>query len=1564
MCRKLILLLAVVLGVIVGFSSVASAAIITGVVRSGGNSGDRAPIGPFTGNTQPLATQAGGLTDGNYVFSDREYTWINTPEDVDGAEYVRTFNTDKGSNVTYTVTFSSRATVLLTCDDRFGDLQAYADNIVRDFAAPGEFTDTGWDVFVGGDSDRQLSVFSAALPAGIYTFHAPPTGNNFYVIGAMPPPAPNRKAHNPTPEDGPRTKPSGVEGAGFYMLLEFDPGHGAKYHTAYFSEIFDDVNERNEDVCLGSPPWPEYLETTYFVGYDDETLPEFARVPLERNVIYYWVVDEANDTNDYPGDVWSFTIASEEAWGPSPADGARYVFGEPSVTLSWQMGDVDDKEYKVIYDVYHGADEGAVEAGTAALINVTEGTECTIGPLTAGEDYYWKVNTLLQLKHWPFSIFKTVEGYVWHFGTKPVMPIIDPTLIGWWRFDEGAGDVAMDWSGYDNDGVIVGGAERVPGKIEDAIELNGVNQRVDISLTDGVPTAVNPPEISIAMWVKPDMTSGTRTMFYVDELHRDNGGTGFGRIRCRINGGNWQFRSGEAVSQTNIDAVGPAVVTGEWVHYAGVKIDNDALYVYIDGALGGTANFGVGGILLPDCSIGGENDGDDPFGGLIDEVRLYLRGLSQSEIQHIMDPSAPYNPTPTDGEVDVAIGTKLTWSPGTDDSTGSAYTEHDVYFGTSFAEVESATEPVITLTGPNEYTPPALEYNTSYYWRIDGVNSGGVPYTGSVWTFRATFNPADVSDPHLKLWLKFDGDPCDSSGHGRHGTEYGGPVYVAGYDGEAISLDGVDDYVDVEHSVGISGADPRTIAGWAKARTTAISDWTNLFGFTGPSGAGGHFDIEIVGATDSTTAGYYGLHMYGDEYDIMPCDLEWHHLAATYDGMQANWYADAVHMGFAAPAVTINTPGDIHVGRRDDNTNYFPGTIDDVRIYDYVLNATQLATVMRINLAWAWNPNPGNGATGVGRTPMLTWTGGDYATSHYVFFGTDEDALPQVAGPQPTTSYNPGILDLGTTYYWAIGEANAAAPPDYMDRGRTWKFTTMDYLVIDNMDVYVPYDVPAGPHIFVAWRDGKGDCAGSGNNTGANLLETTPALFATSQLMQYDWDNDGFVLNPCTGTADDPRPYYYSKIEAQVAGLPSGIGSNWTMGGVKALSLLFYGDTLNSINDPLWVQLSDSSGPGEKVEYGAYADESLADIQDPNWHEWLIDLKDFDVQLSDVRSIAIGVGDENATSPHISSGTLYIDDVRLYTARCIPSRNSADFAKVDYAPEGAPDCVVNYKELEIMTRDWLDYDGAVIDIDAIDPGAANLVASYEFTGNFNDSSANAIHGTANGGVSTSYDADLGSAVAVFDGISGHVDLGNPPQLDFSTGSWAITAWIKPITTTDQHTVYCKGGDAAGGIRYMLTVAETNDHRMTVTTDDNSDKYQRHGDIQIDDGEWHHVVGMRDGTVLRVYVDGIDDGETTIPAGYDLSGTSQANAYIGANWNYETSVVQKFFHGSMDDVRVYNKALSQAEVISTMGLSELYSKVESVANIFDLEGDKNQVINFKDFCVLADNWGEEEEWPSW
>ncbi len=205
---------------------------------------------------------------------------------------------------------------------------------------------------------------------------------------------------------------------------------------------------------------------------------------------------------------------------------------------------------------------------------------------------------------------------------------------------------------------------------------------------------------------------------------------------------------------------------------------------------------------------------------------------------------------------------------------------------------------------------------------------------------RQLVTPVQPDPAGLAARYAFEGNANDGVG-GHNGVPTGGPLYAAGKFGQAISLDGVDDHV-VVGTVGISGTAPRTIAGWAKASTTTFPAWINIFGFTGPSGNNGHFDIELVGDSGTvSTLGWYGLHVYGWERNILPVDSDWHHLAASYDGTTIRWYGDGVFVGSASRV--LNTPDNVHIGKRQDNTNYFPGSVDEVQIYSRALSDAEIA---------------------------------------------------------------------------------------------------------------------------------------------------------------------------------------------------------------------------------------------------------------------------------------------------------------------------------------------------------------------------------------------------------------------------------------------------------------------------------------------------------------------------------------------------------------------------------------------------------------------------------------------
>jgi len=137
---------------------------------------------------------------------------------------------------------------------------------------------------------------------------------------------PPRTAYNPDPADGAELVSSAV-------MLGWTPGFGAKLHTVYFGDNFDDVDNAAGGLPQGT------------ANYTPGT--------LKLAETYYWRVDEFDVTDTYKGHVWSFTIEGAVA-NPDPPNGAVDVKHTP--TLTWTPG-----VYSASHEVYFGDDKDAVK---------------------------------------------------------------------------------------------------------------------------------------------------------------------------------------------------------------------------------------------------------------------------------------------------------------------------------------------------------------------------------------------------------------------------------------------------------------------------------------------------------------------------------------------------------------------------------------------------------------------------------------------------------------------------------------------------------------------------------------------------------------------------------------------------------------------------------------------------------------------------------------------------------------------------------------------------------------------------------------------------------------------------------------------------------------------------------------------------------------------------------------------------------------------------------------------------------------------------------------------------
>ena len=195
-----------------------------------------------------------------------------------------------------------------------------------------------------------------------------------------------------------------------------------------------------------------------------------------------------------------------------------------------------------------------------------------------------------------------------------------------------------------------------------------------------------------------------------------------------------------------------------------------------------------------------------------------------------------------------------------------------------------------------------------------------------------------------------------------------------------------------------------------------------------------------------------------------------------------------------------------------------------------------------------------------------------------------------------------------------------------------------------------------------------------------------------------------------------------------------------------------------------------------------------------------------------------------------------------------------------------------------------------------------LVAYYPFNGNAKDESGNGKDGYLNG-VTLSSDrfGESGKAYG-FDGENDFIEIGtggvgaNPHQL--TQIAWIQTkdrraGWPVVILTKRQRI----GSDCPtfGIIGGYATLAIDGDSFIENVI----------GNSHVSDGEWHQIVGVRDNLKYSVYVDG--KIEKSKEVSHVLEG-SDLPMHIGHHGGWGT-----YFQGSLDDIRIYNRALSEAEV---------------------------------------------------
>jgi len=871
------------------------------------------------------------------------------------------------------------------------------------------------------------------------------------------------------------------------------------------------------------------------------------------------------------------------------------------------------------------------------------------------------------------------------------------------------------------------------------------------------------------------------------------------------------------------------------------------------------------------------------------------------EIRFAEVPAMANTPDPEGGATDVCINAVLTWGSGLD-ATG-----HDVYFGTDLDAVTNATtgSPLGVLVGPGQgasqnYYPItgtlSLDRGTTYYWRVD-ERKGGSVITGSVWSFTA--EPVAYAIP---------GGSITATASSSTNPDTQGPE-------KTIDGSGLDE--DDLHS------------------TEETDMWLSDLGGPQPTWIHYEFDkvyklhqMHIWNHNTVMESGIgFGVREAVVEYSVD--GASWSTLGTTHEFVRAPAPASA---SYAANTIIDLAGAAAQYVRITVNSNW------EELLDQYGLSEVRFLYVpMR-----ARRPDPDDGEAGVPYDDTLGWVPGRDAVSHDVLISTDEqdvidESVSAVSVPAEGicgATYSPELL-LNQTYYWKVNEVGASETW----QGDIWSFDTVEYLVVDDMTTYgtVTEMGVQGSWAFYVWRDGEGwnepdHPSKGGNGTGSVLDADLTQGYQSPQSLWFSYDNDGTNLLGTSGKS------LYSEATANISDLP--IDSDWAVGGVKSMSLYFYGDPNNAITEQLYIKLN-----GVKVPY----DGDMADVNEASWHEWNIDLTQVAVNLQSITQITIGFGDDQNTTTPGGSGVVLFDDIRLHPDRCIAEYRSDEFAKFDYA---GGDCTVDYLELEVMMADWLMKDRVsppLITWQKFDDGAGSTAQ---------DSSGNGNVGTAVGG--PTWMAGRHATAMLFDGSDDEVEIPYNPALN-PEDAFTVAAWINLSVGGTGHRAVLSGRDDFPSRGYILYVQPDNTPSLWLGYGNVNGWTGVTGPV-LTESQWVHVVGTYASGELALYVDGALAAENTA-ATFGIN--TEQELLIGAGSN-EGPDHDYYFEGMIDDVRIYDKALSEVEVGTimdgTLGNVSEHHPLTTPAELYDAEEPGQRSIDFKDFAVLMSRWNDTDMWP--
>jgi len=177
----------------------------------------------------------------------------------------------------------------------------------------------------------------------------------------------------------------------------------------------------------------------------------------------------------------------------------------------------------------------------------------------------------------------------------------------------------------------------------------------------------------------------------------------------------------------------------------------------------------------------------------------------------------------------------------------------------------------------------------------------------------------------------------------------------------------------------------------------------------------------------------------------------------------------------------------------------------------------------------------------------------------------------------------------------------------------------------------------------------------------------------------------------------------------------------------------------------------------------------------------------------------------------------------------------------------------------------------------------------------------------------------------FDGTDDYVNCGNASDFNVTTGNFSVVAWVNPRTISGQFAV----GKGSTGTR-QWRLQQWNGYWEFIAADSVGGTSSGTADPLVKINTWYHIVGIKSGTKLYFYFNGVLQTRTGT-----LTGDSNVNA-ADKSVNIGRTNEGFYFNGLIDDVRFYNQAIPTSEIQQNyyLGLNNLYKNNGITLNEFN------------------------------